>query len=55
MTPEAQRGYAAYGLRSPTAALPAGDFTIRDLGGWARAKEEVFGKGAAYDRASAGK
>jgi sulfate transport system substrate-binding protein len=58
-TPEAQAAYARYGLRplDPTAAggaLPAVEdlFTVRDLGGWPRVQETLFGKGALYDRAS---
>ena len=62
---EAQRAFAQYGLRPVNAALvppelpkPQDLFTIRDLGGWDKAKAEVFGQGAVYDKAleaSAGK
>jgi sulfate transport system substrate-binding protein len=60
-TPEAQRGFAEYGLRPVSAAVaselgarfPAvGDqFTIADLGGWERVQKELFAKGAVYDQA----
>lgn len=57
-SPEAQRVYAAHGLRPvDEAATPAGLpapadlFTIDDLGGWAAARSALFDKDAAYDRA----
>lgn len=60
-TAPAQQAYAKYGLRPVLAAavpdglpMPADLFTIRDLGGWARAKPEVFGPGGVYDRAADG-
>ena len=59
--PEAQRAYAAHGLRPVHAGVatevagrfpPVRDqFTIRDLGGWERAQELLFRSGGLYDRA----
>jgi sulfate transport system substrate-binding protein len=58
-TPEAQKAFAAYGLRPVDEALtpadlpkPADTFTIRDLGGWEAAKPKVFDKGGVYDQAA---
>jgi sulfate/thiosulfate-binding protein len=55
---EAQAAYAKHGLRPVLAAAtppelptPADLFTIRDLGGWAAVKQEVFAAGGLYDRA----
>ena len=62
-TPEAQRAFAEYGLRSideGVAKEVAGQFpavkdlfTIRDLGGWPEVQKTLFAPGAAYDRVSA--
>jgi sulfate/thiosulfate-binding protein len=62
-TPEVQRMYAEYGLRSVDPAVAAetaskypavpGLFTIADLGGWPRVKGTLFAQGGAFDRASA--
>lgn len=62
-TEEAQRAYAAHGLRpvlehvaaetrdrfAPTQEL----FTIQDLGGWTEAQRTLFGDGGVYDQALA--
>jgi sulfate transport system substrate-binding protein len=57
-TPEAQAAYARHGLRPVTAAAmpaglpePADRFTVRDLGGWAAVKAQVFAAGGLYDQA----
>lgn len=62
-TPEAQRIYAAHGLRPVDPAVEAEFaqsfaattdlFTVRDLGGWAGVTRDVFGEGGVYDRALA--
>jgi sulfate/thiosulfate-binding protein len=57
-SPEAQRAYAAHGLRPVLAEAtpselptPADLVTIRDLGGWAQVKQKVFAAGGLYDQA----
>jgi len=62
-TPEAQRAFAAHGLRPvlPEVAnevaakypVPTDLFTVRDLGDWAGVDTSIFAKGAAYDTAFA--
>lgn len=61
--PEAQRVFAAYGLRPVDAGVArevAGQFpavrdlfTIRDLGGWGNMDKSLFGPAGAYERAMA--
>jgi sulfate transport system substrate-binding protein len=63
-TPEAQRAFAAYGLRPVDGAVakevaahfPAVQdlFTIRDLGGWAQVEKTLFMASGAYERAMSG-
>jgi sulfate transport system substrate-binding protein len=60
-TPEAQRAFTRYGLRSIDESVareaaanfpqPAEPFTIRDLGGWPAVQRDLFAPGAVYDRA----
>lgn len=59
-SPVAQEAYAEYGLRpvdtTTTPAhlpAPADLFTVRDLGGWANVKRDVFGAGGLYEQATA--
>jgi sulfate/thiosulfate-binding protein len=62
-TPEAQRAFAAHGLRPVVQAVanevaakypvPTDLFTVRDLGDWADVDTKIFAKGAAYDVAFA--
>ncbi len=64
VTPEAQRAFAAYGLRPVDAGVAkevgasfpavADLFTIRDLGGWAQVEKTLFSPAGAYERAMAG-
>jgi len=59
--PEAQRLFAQYGFRPVDEAvvaehaarfpIPAGLFTVRDLGGWPALRAELFGPGGLYERA----
>lgn len=61
--PEAQRAFAAYGLRpvdpgvarEAAARFPAVRdlFTIRDLGGWGQVDKSLFGPSGTYERAMA--
>jgi sulfate transport system substrate-binding protein len=63
-TPEAQRAFAAYGLRPVDAGVaretagnfpPVRDlFSIRDLGGWAQVEKILFAPNGVYERAMAG-
>jgi sulfate transport system substrate-binding protein len=63
-TPEAQRAFAAYGLRAVDAGVaketagnfpPVRDlFSIRDLGGWAQVEKTLFAPNGVYERAMAG-
>jgi sulfate/thiosulfate transport system substrate-binding protein len=48
---DAQQTFARAGFLGPGEALPAGAFTVKDLGGWPQAMREVFDKGGLYDRA----
>ena len=48
-TDEAQAAFHEYGFRRE---VPAGSFTIEDLGGWKKVREEVFGPKGAWARAS---
>lgn len=61
VTAEAQKAYAAYGLRpvdenlvTDTAALPPVEdlFTIADLGGWPRVTEDLFSQRGLWPRAT---
>ena len=49
--PEAQAAFVEYGFRSAS-GMPAGSFTIEDLGGWKQVREEVFGPEGAWARAT---
>lgn len=58
-TPDAQKSFAAYGLRPvvaeaalPGLPVPKDLFTVADLGGWTQVKATVFDKGGAYDQAA---
>lgn len=61
VTPEAQRSFAAHGLRpvlpSVWSEVSGGFaqvddlFSVRDLGGWSKVEERVFKAGGVYDRA----
>jgi sulfate transport system substrate-binding protein len=61
-TPEVQRMFARYGLRSVDPAVveetaaqyaaPADLFTVRDLGGWTALTERLFAPGGVFDRAT---
>lgn len=63
-TPEAQRAFAAYGLRPVDAGVaketaanfpPVRDlFSICDLGGWTQVEKSLFAPNGAYERAMAG-
>jgi sulfate transport system substrate-binding protein len=48
---EAQAAFHEYGFRAPN-DLPPESFTIEDLGGWKRVREEVFGPRGAWARAT---
>ena len=60
-SPEAQKAFLEYGLRpidgsvvaAVTLPVPNDLFTIKDLGGWPTVKASLFGKGGAFERASA--
>jgi sulfate/thiosulfate-binding protein len=47
---EGQRILASYGFRSLTEPVPAGVFTMADLGGWGRIKGEVYDSGGVWDQ-----
>ena len=49
--PEAQAAFVEYGFRTPN-EMPKGTFTIEDLGGWKKVREEVFGSQGAWARAT---
>jgi sulfate transport system substrate-binding protein len=63
-TPEAQRAFAAYGLRAVDSGVaketaanfpPVRDlFNIRDLGGWPQVEKTLFAPNGVYERAMAG-
>src|SRR5262249_20151615 len=48
---EAQAAFREYGFRAAN-EMPAGSFTIEDLGGWKKVREEVFGPQGAWARAT---
>ena len=52
---EGQRILASYGFRSLVEPVPAGVFTMADLGGWGRIKKEVYDPGGVWDQVFTGR